>query len=189
MISKKFLKKLNQTYLDYRRKRGEIGGQSMEVLSLSKQAIFALHRNEIKNASHLVDEAEKILGKLSKLIKDNHKLRYEGSLRAALEEYVEAKVYLMYIKSKKIDFIKGFDFGDEDYIGGLCDLTGELVRKAIDLATKKEYKQIDDIKDLVEEIVGELIKFNLTNYLRQKFDDAKRNLKKIEEIRYQVKLN
>lgn len=188
MISKKFLKKLNKSYLNYRKLKGQINNQSNEVLTLSKQAIFALHRDEMKNASHLIDEAEKILGKLKKIIKNNGMLRYEGVLKAALEEYVEAKVYFMYLKRKKIDFIKGFDLGTDEYIAGLCDLTGELVRKAIDLATNRKYKQIDDIKDLVDEIFGQLIKFNLVGNLRQKFDEAKRNLRRIEEIRYQVNI-
>jgi hypothetical protein len=41
---------------------------------------------------------------------------------------------------------------------------------------------------VAQEIIGELIEFNLTSYLRTKFDQAKGAVQKLEEINYQISL-
>jgi len=72
---------------------------------------------------------------------------------------------------------------------GLCDLTGELVRKAVNDVIKKNFKQAMEIKDLVDEIYGEFLKFNLRNSeLRRKSDQIKWNLKKLEDVVFELKL-
>ncbi|MDP7506717.1 MAG: hypothetical protein QF362_04730, partial [Candidatus Woesearchaeota archaeon] len=82
---------------------------------------------------------------------------------------------------------KTLGVNSEDYLLGLCDLTGELGRRAVSLATKREFKEVELIKDTVEEIYGEFLKFNLRNsQLRRKSDSIKWNLKKLEEIMYDI---
>ena len=62
---------------------------------------------------------------------------------------------------------------------GLCDLTGELGRKAVNEVIKKNFKQAEQIRELVDEIYGEFLKLNLRNSeLRKKSDQIKWNLKK-----------
>ena len=41
---------------------------------------------------------------------------------------------------------------------------------------------------MAQEIIGELIEFNLTSYLRNKFDQAKGAVRKIEHVVYEVSL-
>ena len=53
--------------------------------------------------------------------------------------------------------------GTEDYLMGICDLTGELARKAVALTVKREFKSVLKIKKLIEEAYGEFLKFNLRN--------------------------
>ena len=43
-------------------------------------------------------------------------------------------------------------------------------------------------KDAASDIIGELIEFNLTSYLRNKFDQAKSAVHKLEFIEYEVRL-
>ena len=93
---------------------------------------------------------------------------------------------LNYLKNEKVDFIKDVDLGLETYIGAICDFTGELVRKAVAMATAGKFKKVEKYKKVVEDVMGELIKFDMTGKLRTKYDDAKRNLRKIEEICYDI---
>ena len=77
----------------------------------------------------------------------------------------------------------------ESYLLGLCDLTGELVRKAVNEVIKKDYEAAVKIKDVVAEIYDEFLKFDLRNgELRKKSDQIKWNLKKLEDIVFEVKL-
>jgi predicted translin family RNA/ssDNA-binding protein len=71
----------------------------------------------------------------------------------------------------------------EAYLLGLCDLTGELVRKAVKDVIDGKYDSAEEITKLVEEIYGEFLKFDLRNgNLRQKSDSIKWNLQKLEQL-------
>ena len=72
---------------------------------------------------------------------------------------------------------------------GLCDLSGELVRKAVNDVIKKNFKEAMIIKNLVEEIYGEFLELNLRNSeLRRKSDQIKWSLKKLEDIVFELKV-
>jgi hypothetical protein len=44
------------------------------------------------------------------------------------------------------------------------------------------------VKEAINLVIGELIDFDLGGYLRTKYDQARSNLRKIEEMAYEVKL-
>ena len=68
-------------------------------------------------------------------------------------------------------------------MSGLADLTGELGRKAVHDAIKKDFNSVLKIRLLVEEIYGEFLKFDLRNgELRKKSDAIKWNLNKLEDL-------
>ena len=75
----------------------------------------------------------------------------------------------------------------EEYLLGLCDLAGELVRKAVKDSIKKNFDSVLEIRDFVEELYGEFLKFNLRNgELRKKSDSIRWNLNKLEELALDV---
>ena len=74
---------------------------------------------------------------------DIKKLSFEGSYSDACQEYAEAIFYYDYVKDEKIPTPKELKINHEDYLMGLCDLTGELTRRAVRLATKKKSKECD----------------------------------------------
>ena len=173
-------KKLKKSYEE----REEIISKSREVLRLSKSSIYSTHREEIKEAETQIKKAKKIIGKLRKLItvenKNNH-------FHAALQEYIEAVCFLNIIKNNELTSIKELGVGVEDYLCGIADVTGELGRKSVILATKKDKKGVENIRNLVDSIYGEMTKFDFRNSeIRRKFDSIKWNLKKIEELTYDL---
>ena len=185
---KSVFKKLKTQYHSYRRSREEIKKKASDALNKSKQAIFALHRDDFKSGQKLLREAELCLKNIARLVKKDKSLAFEGSYRAAMEEFVEAKLFWQVLKKKKIEFIKGLEISFNGYLAGICDMTGELVRKAVQLATRGDYKGVQMLRKIVEQMISELIQLNLTGYLRTKYDAAKRNLKKLEEILYDIKI-
>jgi translin len=188
MLDEKLFKKLRKEYDSYDVGRRIIIKHSNDILKFSKQSIFALHREDVKGAEAGLKEAEKLLEYLGTKIKDEKRLQYEGAYLAAMEEFVEANLFYQVIKNKKFTEIKGLEIGAGSYLGGVSDLTGELVRRAVILATKRRYKEIAVCHQMIESIVGELIQFNLMGPLRHKFDQAKHSLRKIEEIMYDLEI-
>jgi predicted translin family RNA/ssDNA-binding protein len=188
MLNKIFFQKLQKEYINYSKDRHEIIKISSDALRLSKQAIFALHREDAKLSEKLILEVENIFKKLSAKFKQNERLQYEGAYKASLEEYVEAKLFFNFLKSQKIAVIKEVKINLEEYLGGLCDFTGELVRRAVKLASKKQYEEISKYAEVTDQVISELMQFNLTKVLRTKYDQVTRNLKKLEEILYEISL-
>ncbi|HLC64412.1 MAG TPA: hypothetical protein VJK25_03680 [Patescibacteria group bacterium] len=188
MINKGLLAIIKNDLETHQKERNRIIGDSRKILQNAKQAIFALHRGDRKAADKFLTEAEKGLSLLNKTYNENNRLRFEGSFKAAVEEYVEAKMFSLALTKKNLAELKIANIGPEEYIGGLADLTGELVRQAVLQATAGSYQEIKRYKEITEEIVGLLLNLYLTGYLRQKFDEAKRNLKRLEQIIYEVQL-
>jgi len=187
MINKTFIQKLKKDYSENNSGRRQIISLSNIVLHDSKRVIFALHRGDIEKSKERLIEIEKILKKLEKNF-GVKRLREEGSYKAGVEEYVEAKTFYLVISGKKIDKIKEVNLGYDSYIGGICDLTGELVRRAINFASDGKIDEVEKIKNIINDILAELVEFDLTSYLRTKYDQARGNLRKIEQINYEIKI-
>ncbi|MAE42350.1 hypothetical protein CMO93_01150 [Candidatus Woesearchaeota archaeon] len=183
MLNAKEFEKIREDLAAFEAKRESVIQKSREIINLSKRIIYALHRNDVKTASSLVKDIEK--GK-----KTLTNVRMDTNINiVALQEYAEALCYYHFVKNKKIPTATSLKIGNESYLLGLCDLTGELVRKAVNDVINKNFKAAFEIKNLVEEIYGEFLKFNLRNSeLRKKSDQIKWNLKKLEDVVFELKL-
>jgi len=160
---------------------------SNQIRAGSKKAIALLRRDNIKESQKAIEKAERDFELIDKLVKKNSDL-LRGFYREAVEEYIEAlTLYNFLTKSHKQipDFVKA---DPEEIIGGICDFTGELVRKAITIAHSESSQEILLYKTVIEDIVEELTKIALMGKLRHKYDEAERNLKRIEGILYEIKL-
>ncbi|MDP2908967.1 MAG: hypothetical protein Q8N77_04135 [Nanoarchaeota archaeon] len=157
--------------------------KSRRIIQLSKQIIYSIHRNDLKSAEKLAEE-------IKKETKSLPSCPYDTDMhKTAIQEYVEALCYFEFVKNNKIPTRKELNTDTEGYLLGLCDLTGELVRKAVYETIKKNFDEVKKIKALVEEIYGEFLKFDLRGgELRKKSDSIKWNLTKLEDIEYGLSL-
>ncbi|PKM91566.1 hypothetical protein CVU82_03150 [Candidatus Falkowbacteria bacterium HGW-Falkowbacteria-1] len=187
MIDKKFISALRKNYLEKNSQRRQIISSSNIVLNNSKKAIFALHRQDFDLAENNMKESENIIKKIEKSFGAD-RVKEEGAYLASLEEYTEAKLFLQFLKTGKISKIKELNIPSEAYIGGLCDLSGELIRKATNEAINKNFQEIKKIKEIINDILNELIDFDVIGYMRTKYDQARGNLKKIEQMDYEISL-
>ncbi len=187
MINKKFIQKLKKDYDQSNSERRQIISLSNIVLHDSKRIIFSLHRGDTEKAEASFKEVEKILVKLEKKF-GFARLLEEGSYKAGVEEYVEAKMFYLLMQGKKIGAIKEIKIKYDSYLGGICDAMGELVRRATNKAAKGELDEVEKIKEIMNDIMAELVEFDMTGYLRTKYDQAKGHLRKIEQINYEVKI-
>lgn len=185
-IDKRFFQSLKKDYKNRETERKRIIGFSNIILNNSKKIIFALHREDFAKAEADFAETEKTFQRMEKQFGTN-RIFQEPSFKAAVEEYAEAKFFYQVLQGKKIKKITEGQVGLDGYIGGLSDLTGELVRFATNKAAKGEVKEVEKAREIITEVVEELVEFDLTGYLRNKYDQAKTNLKKIEHINYEMK--
>lgn len=188
MLNQKLFQQLEKDFNFYDQERRQVIAASSEALMKSKQAIFSFHRDDFQSGDNLLAEVKRIFKKLEKKFKKEDELRYEGSYKAALEEYVEARFFGQVLKGEKINFIKDVSVDTDSYLAGLCDLTGELTRKAVLFATERKFNEVERMVKAVQKVLAKLIRFNLTGYLRTKYDQAKNNLRRAEEVLYDVKM-
>ena len=157
--------------------------KSRKIIQISKQIIYSVHRDDLKSAKQLTEEIKKEV----KGLPDNP---YDTDIhKTAIQEYVEALCYFEVVKNNKLPTRKELGVDAECYLLGLCDLSGELVRKAVADVIKKDFEEVKRVKKLVEDIYGEFLKFNLRNgELRKKSGSIKWNLTRLEDIEYSLSM-
>ena len=188
MLDTKDFQRIKTELAMFDKEREELIKDSRDILRDSKQAIYMVHRNELDKAERILSKIEKQNVEIKKKIKCNPKLDFLGAYSVAIQEYVEAKCYLGFVKNKKIPSCASLRVQVEDYLMGICDLTGELGRRAVQSVIRKDYREAYIIRDVVDQIYGLFLQLNLRNgELRKKSDSIKWNLKKIEDIIYDIK--
>lgn len=179
------LRSIRGKYEAHERARRLVAGNGDEAVRRAKKAIFALHRDDRAQADALLAETAKILSSCDASIRAFPDLRGEGPYAAGLEEYAEAQLFAGYVKSGKIGAIDKRTMEAAVYLGGLCDATGEIVRYAMRQATAGNRGEVVEAFEVVEGVITYLLDMDLTGYLRTKFDQAKRNLRSLEQMSYE----
>lgn len=170
--------------------REEIILKSREITKNSKKAIFAVHRNDLKQAKSLLAAAQKEIKQLDALVKENPELLSTGAYHACIQEYVEAICYLTFVSEGTIPPHAKLGVDVYNYMLGISDLTGELQRRAVHAVIRKSYGDVRNIWETVNDIYEKFLELNLRNGdLRKKSDSIKWNLKRIEEIMYDISKN
>lgn len=167
----------------------------------AKQAIFALHRQDVGGAQNLLYQCENIILKELKQTYTLPELRCVGSLSALLEEFAEAKLLYLWMQEKRIatyhsDFTTLVDeeplllLQPEEYIGALCDFTGEVGRWAVVQGTKRDLATVKwcletnmSIRNSIQEISYGQDSKALN---RQKTDQLRSNVEKLERMVYEL---
>ncbi|MBI4599115.1 hypothetical protein HY734_02895 [Candidatus Uhrbacteria bacterium] len=161
---------------------------SNDALNRSKRAIFALHRDDLTGAVILLKEAAELLDGVERGCKRSPELAGEGSYQAALEEYAEAVLFRTFLQKGTFDTSDRRILKPSVFLGGLADATGELVRYAVRQATRGQAADVRRIHEMVDMAVAYLLELDLTGNLRQKLDQAKRNLRSLEDMLYDLTL-
>ncbi len=184
MINNKDFENIRKEMKNFELKREETIIISREIIKLSKIIIYSVHRNDLNQA---LISLKQIKNKIKLL--DKNKNYDTGISSVAFQEYVEAIVFYEFIKNNKIPNYKELEVDIEAYLSGLADLTGELGRKAVHDAIKKDFESCKKIKEIVEEIYGEFLRFDLRNgELRKKSDSIKWNLNKLEDLVFTINM-
>ncbi len=188
MLDKAYFDALKERQASHVAIRRELIARANAAQGEAKRAIFALHRDDVAGADALLGSASAALADIRAKIVGRPELADEGAYRAALEEYAEAALYRAWVKDGTVGPVPFEGVDHEIYLGGLSDLTGELQRRQVRLATEGRIDEVRALKGVIEEIVVRLLEMDLTGYLRTKFDQAKNSLRRAEDVLYEVTL-
>lgn len=184
-----FCQKQVETLNQQKQQREIIIGTGRKVLMAGKGATFALHDGDKKLAETKINEGIVLAKDLEKKIKKMEILNSDGSWQASVEELTEAYLFNLVVNKKDLKPLPLKSVQAYAYLGALADVSGELVRYAVLRATDGDTAMVDYCCASAKEIVRGLSNSYLSGPLRQKSDDAKRNIKRLEQIRYELSLN
>ena len=160
------------------KRRDEMLQKCHEAIRFSKRVIYAIHRDD-KDAGEL---AKQLKEKIQKL-RTRGELQFSQTYKVAMQEYVEAICLYDFVIHDKVPTQKELFVSAPDYLSGLCDLTGELMRKANYFAINGNMKDALRVKELVDKIYEQFLLLEIRdNELRKKFDSVKYNLQKLEDL-------
>ena len=161
---------------------------SNKIRTTSKKAIALLRRDNAKESKKIIKESEDIFKLINKIIKKNRSLVNQSFYREAVEEYIEAITFYNFLTKSKKEVPDFIEVEAEQIISGTCDFTGELVRRATTIASVENFEQLLSYKKIIENIAEQLTRIGFRGKLRRKYDEVERNLRKIEDILYDIKL-
>lgn len=192
-----------QIELDTRNDRYErLVKVSRDITIHSKRAIFCLLRSQsdtLIEAEKKIDEVKVLLTKIYEEVKEVDLYRFIRSFSPGLQEYVEAVSLLHYVKYKSVisytetkehffgaaDNILTFD----DYVYGIADLTGELMRMAINSVGSGNFSAVDEICTTLQQIYSEFSSFSVNRReMSRKLATMKQSLQKVENASYHLKV-
>lgn len=161
---------------------------SREVIKPSKLAIYALHRSDITQAKSHLALAQKNIASINKLL-HNYGAKDIGAYQAALEEYVEAQCYLTFLETNTIPTAKDLGVNASTYLLGLSDCTGELARRAVQLAIEGKTKEIEHIHEVLTELSELFLHIEFRGIdMRKKLEGLKYNVTKTQNILYDISM-
>ncbi len=167
-------------------KREKLIAETREILKKSKGAIYSLQRGDIKEAGKALAELKPKIASLKPYSEDAN---YASVTKPPIQEYVEAACFSEFIATGKILPKKALGVSAENYIAGICDLSGEIVRKAVNAAITDDTETVVAAKAFIENLYYNLMQFDFRNGdLRRKFDGIKYDLKKMEDLLLSLKL-
>jgi predicted translin family RNA/ssDNA-binding protein len=183
MFDTSWLRSVKKTYTLKKINRQQIISLCAPLQHKAKKIIFSLQRDEDQKNSLqiLYKEFLTLIKKFS-----YERLTQEATFRSALEEYLEAVFFSTILQKEKISGITKLKIEPDIYLGALSDVTGELVRKVTNLAAEGNFSEAKQLILVGKNIISELLEFDMTGNLRTKYDQARNNLRKLEQLNYEI---
>ncbi|XP_045798746.1 translin [Trifolium pratense] len=126
--------------------------------------------------------------------------RYHGDWRSETQTVVSVLTFMNWLETGKLLEHKEaeeklglngpeFNLDVEDYLVGVCFMSNELPRYVVNQVTAGDYDCPRKVLKFLTELHAAFRMLNLRNdFLRKKFDGMKYDLRKVEEVYYDVKI-
>jgi translin len=158
--------------------REETHESMRKATSLSKQSILLIHQKKYAEAEEFIEKAKEKISSLQVLSKDYPEIIYGGMFSAALQEYSEARVFLILVKESRFLTPAEINVPSVDYVLGLADVIGEYRRLALDNLREGDVKKGEKCLEIMDQVFIQLLALDeayvLVPGLRHKSDIARR---------------
>jgi predicted translin family RNA/ssDNA-binding protein len=202
-MSQTLFSSLSQQYDLQNEKKEAIYKISRDINIESKKFIFLVHRtnpkNKIENLKQAEDALERLQPKIQLLNQELSKSIdfywfYHRSFSQSFEEYIEGVSFYFYVKYERLITkeeccsISKFQITTDQYLLGISDLTGELMRYTTNLITLGDRETPFQVMDFLQNLYISLLRLGYIYSLKEKMEVTKQNVEKTERICYEIVL-
>ncbi|KAH7366440.1 hypothetical protein KP509_18G078200 [Ceratopteris richardii] len=151
-----------------------------------------VHINDLRSIySQLAEVIKSVPGQYYRYHDHWRNQTYTVVFLLAFVHWLEAGELLTHVDASALLGLEDGEFGLdlEDYLIGLCNLSSELPRYVVNQVTTGDYDCAKRVAKFLSELYAAFRMLNLRNdLLRKRFDGMKYDLKKVEEVLYDVKI-
>jgi len=177
MTLKNILSEIEKELKEREEVKDELYDEMRKATRLSKQAIFLVHKGQLKQAKKILKETKKLFTILEASAV-HQKFAYTGIVDFAFQEYAEANIFLKLVEDNRFIGPKKISAPSTSYLLGLADVIGELRRRALDSLRKGNVGAAEKSLEKMELIYDELMVIDealrVVSELRRKSDIARR---------------
>ncbi|XAR69118.1 hypothetical protein NMG60_11000590 [Bertholletia excelsa] len=190
--------------------RERIRAVSVEIESATRlmhSSLLLVHQSRpmsevLDKAKAQIDVLKELYHQLAEILKEcpGQYYRYHGDWRSetqtvvsllAFMHWLETGSLLMHAEAEEKLGLNTTDFGldIEDYLIGICFMSNELPRYVVNRVTAEDYECPRKVLKFLTDLHAAFRMLNLRNdFLRKKFDGMKYDLRRVEEVFYDVKI-
>ncbi len=129
---------------------------SRRIVKEAGDAILSIHGEKLEEALRHLEEAEALLREAMDKVGSSIKYMHQGPLVHAIQEYVEALVFLKLTKGLDVPTHKDLRIPVQPFIYGLAEVAGEVRRRVLDLLRKDDVDEAARWLEVLEDLYGAL---------------------------------
>eukprot|EP01130_Rhizamoeba_saxonica_P017262 TRINITY_DN829_c0_g1_i2.p1 TRINITY_DN829_c0_g1~~TRINITY_DN829_c0_g1_i2.p1 ORF type:complete len:249 (-),score=54.51 TRINITY_DN829_c0_g1_i2:193-939(-) len=184
---------------------------SRDITVKSKRLIFLLHRIAYDEKSDIEQQASEPLYEIHSLFEkiiqeiDGYEYwRYQRAFTPGLQEYIEAVSYLVYLTKGELvskqyieniiaqhtpdnDYV--FNISANDYLLGISDLTGELMRLCVNSVSLGHFELCVNVCVFLENMLSQFNNLSdISREMQRKINVMSTSVKKVENVALTIRL-
>jgi translin len=138
---------------------------SRTIIITCRKGIQKIHQKQYTEADKMIKKASASLAELYDSTKDFPDLYNAGFVENASQEFVEAHCLYNILQGKDLPDPDSIQTTYTSYLTGLCDVVGELRRKALDTVLEGQHKEAVAYLNIMEEIYDAVLRFDYPSSL------------------------
>ncbi|MFW9995414.1 MAG: hypothetical protein ACFFD4_25485 [Candidatus Odinarchaeota archaeon] len=151
-------------------KRELILKQGRHIIRYCSNSIKKLHRGDTEGGKTDLEEARQLFKQINDAKKELNNSNVMNSLQVTYQEYAEAWLFLNFLEKGDLlsfndDLFKTVEMPVHCYVQGICDFTGELSRKFLDILRAKDIEKASEIFEFIQDIYSNLVSLDYPNGL------------------------
>jgi translin len=150
---------------------------SRDAIRCCGNAIRAMHRGELDNASKLVSDAQRHLDDAREALQAHPDMLHAGFVHDAEKEVAEARITFALVTGDDLPDRSAVGVSAQAYLKGMSEAVGELRRHILDLMRQGELQRCEELLKAMDDIYTILVSMDypdgITFGLRRQTDIAR----------------